>query len=351
MRNRMSLASMVLLLALIPAISQGAPRPASLAQLFKQVGGSVVVVRTSGRAVSRESLGKPVSIDGIGSGVLVSADGKVVTAAHVVQTADVVSVEFTGERRVWAKVIASDPAADVALLQLESVPSGFKPVALGDSDKTEIGEEVFVVGAPFGISHTLTVGHVSARRKPNSTFGGIVLAEFLQTDAAINQGNSGGPMFNMQGEVIGIVSHIISRTGGSDGLGFVVTSNMARRLLLDEPSVWSGVEGFLLAGPVARALNLPVSAGAGLLVQRVAAGSPGERLGVRGGSLPAMVGDEEVILGGDVILAVDGIALGSPNAYETIRRHMAAARAGGGTIRVTVLRDGEITELSGTASH
>ena len=115
-------------------------------------------------------------------------------------------------------------------------------------------------------------------------------------------------MFNLAGEVIGIVSHIVSKSGGSEGLGFVVTSNMARRLLFDEPSVWNGLEGYLLAGDVARAFNIPPRR-TGLLVQRVAENSPAEQLGLRGGSLPARIGDEYLLLGGDVILAVDGIGL------------------------------------------
>ena len=115
-----------------------------------------------------------------------------------------------------------------------------------------------MVGAPLGITHTLTVGHLSARHKPNATFSGMLTAEFFQTDAAINRGNSGGPMFNLKGEVIGIVSYNLSQGGGSDGLGFAVTSNMTRRLLLDEPSVWSGLDGYLLTGEAARAFNLPV---------------------------------------------------------------------------------------------
>jgi S1-C subfamily serine protease len=199
----------------------------------------------------------------------------------------------------------------------------------------------------MGISHTLTVGYISARRTPNATFGGIAPTEFFQTDAAINQGNSGGPMFNMKGEVIGIVSHIVSRSGGSEGLGFVVTSNMARRLLFDEVSVWSGLEGYLLTGDLARAFNIPLW-GSGLLVQRVAEGSTAERLGLQGGSLPARIGDEILLLGGDVILAVDGIGFGDPRAYENIRRHLIEARTGGSGLHVTVLRAGETIELAGT---
>jgi serine protease Do len=316
----------------------------SLSQVFKRVDDAVVVVHTHERGVPSESDRKPASVRGIGSGVLVEG-GKVVTAAHVVQTADAVMVEFPGDVRVRALIVASDPIADVALLQLERVPDDAVTVKLGDSDQAEVGDEVFVVGAPFGITHTLTVGHVSARRRSNATASGMAPTEMFQTDAAINQGNSGGPMFNMRGEVIGIVSHIVSRSGGSDGLGFVVTSNMARQLLFTEPSVWSGVEGYLLKGDLARSFNIPAP-GVALLVQRVATGSPAERLGIRGGSLMAAIGEDELVLGGDAILAVEGVTLGSANAYENIRRRLSAI-APGGSIRVAVLRRGEIVELTG----
>jgi S1-C subfamily serine protease len=321
----------------------------SLSKVFKRVGPSVVVIRTSGRVIPPRSGGRQASVAGLGSGVLVDAEGKVVTAAQVVQTADAVSVEFPGNLLVNARIIAADPAADVALLQLERVPDGIVPARLGDSDKAEVGDQIFVVGAPLGISHTLTVGYLSARRKPNATFGGIAPTEFFQTDAAINQGNSGGPLFNMKGEVIGIVSHLLSKSGGSEGLGFVVTSNMARRLLFDEPSVWSGLEGYLLAGDVARAFNIPAQR-VGLLVQRVAEGSLAEQVGLRGGSLPAMIGDEYLVLGGDVILSIDGIGLGDLGAYENIRRRLIEVRVGGSALRVTVLRGGETIELAGVVS-
>lgn len=328
-----------------PPVAAAAP----LSKVFRRVDPAVVVVRTSERKPDPQVPGAVATrVAGIGSGVLVAAEGKVVTAAHVVQTADQVTVEFGEGTRVQARVVASDAAADLALLQLERVPSGVVPARLGDSDRAEVGDQVFVVGAPLGITHTLTVGHVSARRRPNNTFGGLVSAELLQTDAAINQGNSGGPMFNLDGEVIGIVSHIVSRSGGSEGLGFVVTSNMARHLLFEEPTAWSGLEGYLVGGELAQALNLPAP-GVGLLVQRVAAGSPAERLGVRGGTLRATIGDDELLLGGDVILSVEGIALSEPGAYEGIRRRLVQLPATASP-RVALLRSGRRMELGGAGA-
>jgi len=329
-------------------LAHAAPPSASgsLSQLFKRVGPAVVVIRTSEHAAVARPVkpsGAVINLKGVGSGVLVSTDGKVLTAAHVVQTADTVDVKFSCGTVVKARIVASDIAADVALLQLDRVPPDITPTRLGDSDKTEVGDQVFIVGAPLGITHTLTVGHVSARRQPKTTYGGLVATELFQTDAAINRGNSGGPMFDMNGEVIGIVSHMVSVSGGSEGLGFVVTSNMARRLLLDERSVWHGLDGFLLTGELAHALNLPT---AGLLVQRVAHGSPAERLGLRGGRFDIAIGDEQLLIGGDVILAVEGIPLAEPDAYERVRRRLLRVRASGEVMHLIVMRDGKITDLT-----
>jgi S1-C subfamily serine protease len=333
------------MLAAAPSLQAGVP---TVSRAFKNVGDAVVLVRTSARmAVARRSATAEISAPGLGSGVLISADGKVLTAAHVVQTADAVAVEFPGGEMIRASVLASEPAADLALLQLERVPAGIHPATLGDSNKVEIGDEIFVVGAPLGISHTLTVGHVSARRRPNATVGIAETTELFQTDAAINQGNSGGPMFNLAGEVIGVVSHIVSRSGGSEGLGFVVTSNTAQRLMFQERTVWSGLVGYILSGDAARAFNVP-DGQAGLLVQRVARDSPAERLGLRGGNVPAVVAGEELLLGGDIVVSVQGIAIGSRNAYEAIRKQLIAVRDDKGALQVSVLRAGAIIELTGS---
>ena len=332
-------------LATTPAHAAMPSAQGSLSQVFKRVDPAVVVIRTSehvAATVPGTASEIVTSVAFVGSGVLVSADGKVITAAHVVQTADTVDVEFTDGTVVKARIVASDGAADVALLQLERVPLRIAPARLGDSDKTEVGDQVFIVGAPRGITHTLTVGHVSARRQPKATYGGLVSTELFQTDAAINSGNSGGPMFDLNGNVIGIVSHIVSVSGGSEGLGFVVTSNMARRLLLEERSVWHGLDGYLITTELAHAFNLPA---AGLLVQRVARGSPAERMGLRGGRYHIAIENEQLLIGGDLIVAVEGIELAEPDAYERVRRRLLDVRASGGVMRLSLIRDGVLTKL------
>jgi serine protease Do len=339
-----------LLFAVLIGAAAASARAESLSQYFKKVDPSVVVILTREKEIApAPGAAALASVQGIGSGVLVSADGKVLTAAHVVQTADAIVVKFLNGETLGASVVYSEPAADVALLKLQRAPRAPEVARLGDSDTVDVGDQVFVVGAPLGIGHTLTVGHVSGRRGPDVGPGDMLMAEYFQTDAAITQGNSGGPLFDMSGDVVGIVSHILSRSGGSEGLGFAVTSNVARHLLLEERSLWSGLSGTLLSGNLARVLNLPPP-GAGLLIEKIASGSPAERLGLRAGTLPATIGDDDLILGGDIVLAVQGISLGDPNGYLLVRHTLSEARPGE-SVTVTILRSGTTLSLTGTVER
>lgn len=333
--------SILLTTSVVVSLSTSA-KAQSLSQVFKRVQSSVVVVRTTQTEIAPGPQRQPVSISGLGSGVLISADGNVMTAAHVVQTADQVVVEFPSGELIGAKVVASEPAADVALVKLnQRLPQGAMVAKLGDSDKVEVGDQIFIVGAPLGFSYTLTAGHISARHKPNTIYSGMLLAEFFQTDAAINQGNSGGPMFNMAGEVVGIVSHIISRSGGFEGLGFAATSNMARGLLLERKSFWSGLDGYFLSGELARVFNLAQPEG--LLVQRVAERSPAALIGLKAGTMKASIEGENIIVGGDIILEVQGIPF-DRRTYRKIRDRLSELDPGE-IITVKVLRGGEQVEL------
>jgi S1-C subfamily serine protease len=330
--------------AVTPCLAAEGP---TIAELFQKVDGAVIEITTVQQVVADQGPARRVSSGGLGSGFLISPEGLIVTAAHVVQVADDVSVRFVTGDVVNAKIVASDPSADVALIKAEAVPQGIEPVVLGDSDSAMVGDQVFVIGAPYGISHSLTAGHVSARRTPSQLFGGFEQVEILQTDAAINQGNSGGPMFNMKGEAIGIVSHILSTSGGFQGVGFVITSNLARQVLLDDPTPWSGLDGVLIEGPMARALNLPQRAG--ILVEGVAAGSPASAIGLHAGSLNAQIGGQTFTLGGDIILAIHGIIIGAPDFSKRIEEKSRSLK-GDDQFVLRVLREGNEIELRRSVS-
>ena len=277
--------------------------------------------------------------------MLISADGKVMTAAHVVQAMDEINVEFIGGETVRARVVASEPAADLSLLQLERVPPGALVATLANSDTVRVGDPVIVIGAPYGLSHSLTTGLISARWPPNTVYRRMPLAEFFQTDAVINTGNSGGPMFNMAGEVIGIVSHNISKSGGSEGLGFVVTINTAKQFLLEKHSFWSGMEGELVSGRLAALFNVPQPVG--FLVTAVAKDSPAARAGVRAGDMKATLAGQTYTLGGDIILKIDGIAIGNVTDLVKIRERLGEPARPGRTYTITVLRAGKVLDLTG----
>jgi S1-C subfamily serine protease len=324
----------------------GTPVPAqspNVGEVFRQVAPAVLVVRARGHEVGRD--GGETTFTETGSGVLVTPDGKVMTAAHVVHTMDTITVETVGGERVPARVVASEPAADLSLLQLDRVPAGVTVAPMANSDAVRVGDQVFVVGAPYGLSHSLSVGWVSARWPPNTVYRAMPLAEFFQTDAVINTGNSGGPMFGLNGQVIGIVSHNISQSGGSEGLGFVVTMNTARQLLLEQRSVWSGLEGQLLTEDLADLFNIPTRV-LGYLVKTVAKDSPAEDMGLRGGTRLATIGGRTLTVGGDIILDVAGIPVNSPADLVRIREHLRDL-APGAPFTAKVLRDGRVLELAG----
>ncbi|HEY7871075.1 MAG TPA: trypsin-like peptidase domain-containing protein [Methylomirabilota bacterium] len=310
--------------------------------VFRKVTPSVVVIRAKGTEVTA---GGQTRFNETGSGVLVSSDGKVMTAAHVVHAMDTINVEFLGGETVTAKVIASEPGADLSLLQLERVPPGARVSRMADSDTVRVGDPVYIVGAPYGLSYSLSAGLISARWAPNTVYKTMPLAEFFQTDATINTGNSGGPMFNAAGDIIGIVSHNISKSGGSEGLGFVVTMKTAQELLLKKKSFWGGLEGQFLTDDLADLLNVPNNM-SGYLVKSVAKNSPGEDAGLRGGTRVVTIDGQQMVLGGDIILTVQGVAASNPANMAKIRDQLATLQPGA-PITATILRAGRIIELNG----
>lgn len=317
----------------------------TLSQHYAHLSKSVVKIIVEGQEIEKTTMQK-VSSQGIGSGVLISEDGLILTASHVIQTANSIKVQFLDGEVIPAKVISSAPFADVATIQLTWKPKDKVVAKIGDSDKTKVGDQIFMIGAPYGLDFSLSVGYISGRHKKRRFAHGEQWMEFFQTDASINQGNSGGPMFNMNGEIVGIASFILSESGGFQGLGFAATSNVCTELLLDETNPWSGIEAVFIAGELANALN--VSQGGGLLVQKVATLSPLGLMGVQGGTIPIDLAGESVLIGGDVIIAVDGIPLNNEVNFEKVRLHLEEIEDGK-SYSVTILRDGRKEKLKGKA--
>ena len=326
-----------LFVGLVPATGIGTAHTETISDLFERVHPSVVVVRAIEVDVTAEQ-GTAAKVSSIGSGVLISTDGKILTAAHLVHAASEISVEFSGGQKVPARVVSSAPGTDISLLDIATVPPDAVVAQLSDSDAARIGDRVIIIGSPYGLSRTLTVGHLSGRLKSQQTTASLGRAEFLQTDAAINEGNSGGPMFNMAGEVIGHVSSIVTKSGGFEGLGFAVAANVARELL-DRGAPWFGIDGMFLTDDLVKILNVPDR---GILVQRVVPNSTGARLGLRGGFVKATIGVRTIILGGDVILKVQGIPVGEARPLREQMRKLGP----GDQLSITIMRQGRVQELS-----
>ncbi len=333
-----------------PAISTP---PASFADVVDRVSPAVVTIRSAHRVRAsrqfpffndpffRQFFGNryegapqtpPPVMQALGSGVIVNSDGHIVTNHHVVDGADQITVELTDHRTMSAKLIGSDPPSDVAVLKIDANNLPVLPFA--DSDKVRVGDVCLAVGNPLGLGQTVTAGIISAKGRTTGLSDGS-FEDFLQTDAAINHGNSGGALVNTRGELAGINSQIVSPSGGNIGIGFAIPSNMARSVteqLTHSGKVSRGMLGVAIqpvTSDLARALNLKEVRGG--LVSSVEPGSPAERAGLRPG---------------DVVTAIDGTPISDPNAL----RNRIASTPPGTEVTLTVVRDGHEGQMKARLS-
>ncbi|MEM8546869.1 MAG: Do family serine endopeptidase [Pseudomonadota bacterium] len=324
--------------AALPATVDGQALP-TLAPLVEQASPAVVNIQVRGRSQSRgndpfrEFFGMPRSqpreTRAAGSGVIVDADnGYIVTNHHVIANADRIEITLFDGRQLVAELVGSDEDTDIAVLKVDE--DGLVDIQLGDSDATRVGDFVIAIGNPFGLAHTVTSGIVSALGR-NGIGGGY--EDFIQTDASINPGNSGGALINLAGELVGINSAIISRTGGNVGIGFAIPSNMAQgvmRQLLEFGEVRRGLLGVIIETvDPSSAEGLGLKNVTGAYVSSVTSGSAAEQAGI------------EV---GDVITAVNGEKVDSAN---ELRNAIGLLRSGE-EVSVTTLRDGEVKRIRAT---
>ncbi|HVV86592.1 MAG TPA: trypsin-like peptidase domain-containing protein [Kofleriaceae bacterium] len=323
-----------------PALAASIPGTASISDVAEHVVGSVVNVSSTqqvedGPAAFDPFFSNPFSpgfgddgdqrmAQSMGSGVIVSADGRVLTNAHVVHGADAITVTLQDDSEYKAKVLGIDTKADLAVLQLQGKLPPLTPITFADSSKIRLGEVVLAVGDPFGVGKAVTMGIVSATGR--NSVGIEAYEDFIQTDAAINPGNSGGALVNMRGELVGINTAILSRSGGYQGIGFAIPSNMAHSImdmLVKDGRVSRGYLGVGLAPlDTDAAAKLKLAPRSGVLIAKVEPATPAANAGITPGT---------------VITAVDGQAVTEPGKL----RNLVAMTGGNHEISLAVIQDGK----------
>jgi S1-C subfamily serine protease len=334
-------------------LSQGQGEGLSPAQIYDELAGGVVMILATFEAP--DSWWNSGPSQGLGTGFVTSDDGYILTNAHVVSqdgsVAEKVTVVFRsedGEKRVEGTLVGVDNDSDVALLQVDPDGLDLTPLPLGDSDTVTVGEPVVAIGNPLGYGFSVTSGIVSATGRSLRSPSGAVIPDGIQTDAAINQGNSGGPLINAGGEVIGINEQIATQSGGNEGLGFAVPINTAVRVMdqLKESGevtyAWLGVGGQTVTAEVAEMFDLGVRGGA--LIEQVVPGGPADDAGLRGGARTVDVQGQDYVIGGDIITEIDGTEI---TGYDDLIEFLAEKRPGE-KVSVTYVRDGQTKQVEVT---
>ncbi|HLF00181.1 MAG TPA: trypsin-like peptidase domain-containing protein [Gaiellaceae bacterium] len=279
----------------------------------------------------------------LGSGFVFDKAGNIVTNYHVVEDADRIRVSFSNQDTVVARVVGTDPSTDLAVLRVETSSDALTPLPLGDSDVVRVGDPVVAIGNPFGLARTATAGIVSAVQRYIQAPSGFAIDHVIQTDAPINKGNSGGPLLNSRGEVIGVNTQIeTGETGtGNVGIGFAVPSNTVKDVVAQilrtgrVDHAYLGITGRSLTRDLVERFNLPVAEG--VLIQSVAPGSGADKAGLEGGETEMVVAGETYVLGGDVIVSLDGKNVTS---IDELRDAIAEHKPGD-EAKLKVFRDGK----------
>jgi S1-C subfamily serine protease len=302
------------------------------------------VVNITSKAVAFDFFYGEVPEQGQGSGFLLDRQGHILTNFHVIAGAQQLEVTLSDRSKYPARVVGVDRGHDLAVIQITA--PGLQPATLGDSKSLVVGQKVFAIGNPFGLSGTMTRGIISSIRSVRGPESYI--DEAIQTDAAINPGNSGGPLLNSRGEVIGINTMIASSVGQSSGVGFAVPINTAKAVLDDlvtlgrvrRPAM--GIRSLPIWPELAQRLALPVNSG--VLIVQVIPGSAAERAGLRAGNQRAYIGNTPIMLGGDLIVAIDGEPIqDTSDIGHVMNRHRA-----GDTVKVTLYRGKQKMEVNVT---
>ncbi len=315
-----------------------------ISNLYERVSPSVVHVAS--RVITMDLFFGPMASEGTGSGFVWDDQGHIVTNYHVIADADRIEVIFSDESRTEAEVIGVDPRNDLAVLRVDPLVAPLQPVTLGQAEAIRVGQRAIAIGNPFGLDRTLTTGVISALGRPLQTEEGDYIFNVVQTDAAINPGNSGGPLLNSRGEIIGVNTSIRQ---GAEGIGFAVPVDTLRRVvpvLISEgryrhPTL--GLLGYSINSALAEEIRLPVKRG--VLVAQLARGGPADAAGVRGAQQQVIIGNQRVLVGGDIILAIDGRDVVD---WNGLQEYLELNTRVGETVTLSLLRGQEPLEIQVT---
>lgn len=300
------------------------------------------VVHISSTVLNQDFFFRIVPERGTGSGFVVDDKGLILTNNHVVENAESVEVTLADQSKVPAKLVGRDPHNDVAVIRINAPREKLTPLRLGDSAQLLVGQMAIAIGNPFGLDRTLTRGVVSAVGRSLKSETGRQIRNMIQTDAAINQGNSGGPLLNSRGEVIGINTAIFTPSGGSVGIGFAVPVNTVKKILPQliargrASHPWLGISGNDINPAMVKALSLPVKEG--VIIGQVAPNGPAARAGLRGSQRRVRVGNYMVNVGGDIIRALDGERVAT---LDDVTAFLDDRKRVGDEVTVEGLRDGK----------
>ena len=339
-----------------PAAAPATPVPAaagtalSINEIYKRSGPGVVQITSTIPSSSSSGGQFEQSSEALGSGFVLDKEGHIVTNFHVIDSATSIEVRFSNDDTLKATLVGSDPSTDIALVKVDASARALTPLALADSDRLEVGDAVVAIGNPFGLERTVTSGIVSALQRAVKAPNGYSIDHVIQTDAPINHGNSGGPLLNTRGEVIGVNSQI--ETGGAGdgnvGIGFAVPSNTVKSVvgqLLASGKVehaYLGVSAVEVTTDVANSFGLPVRKG--LVIQTVTAGSGAARASLKAGTEQVVIAGESFRMGGDVIVAADGQPVSTIDGL----RDVIAAHKPGEKIRLKIYRGDSIRTVTVT---
>ena len=276
-------------------------------RIYDQLGPCVVNITTV--EVSYDFFLEPVRGEGTGSGVVLDTEGHILTNQHVVQNADYIQVTLADKSKFKATVKGVDSVNDLAVLKIEAPPDRLVPIPIGTSKNLKVGQKVYAIGNPFGLTRTMSAGIISSLGRSIKSNAGFVIDGVIQTDAAINPGNSGGPLIDSQGKMIGLNTSIFTTSGGNIGIGFAVPVSTVVRIaneLIRDGRIrrpWIGIHGIDVSPDLAEVLELPE--GSGVLVEYVESGSSASRAGIRGGNNRVLLGRMRLVVNGDFIVQID----------------------------------------------